>query len=274
MEGPSLLILKQELQPFVGKRVIAVSGNTKQPKELLKGRKLESVQTWGKNLFLTFSSASSATQPIITKTHFLMFGSYRINEPRPDRSPRLELRFRKGMIDFYSCSIRFDADFEKLDRRVDLMSELWDPLHTLTLLSRQRDTYLCDLLLDQNVFAGSGNIVKNEVLFNVRRHPLTRLGQIDERDWPGLVQAVHEYCWNFYEWKKRFELRKHWQVYRQPACPLCHAKLIRDKTGKFQRRTFHCPNHQPLRTRARRLHVHAVLPIKRAAAGPEARLDH
>lgn len=275
MEGPSLAILKEELQVFLGKKVLEVSGNTKQPTETLARSRLANIDTWGKNLFLTFQPRSRAAPPIVTRTHFLMFGSYRIDDPRTDRFPRLELKFEKGILDFYSCSIRFGAaeDQASRDRGVDLMAESWNRAHVVALMERYEDALLCDLFLDQDVFAGSGNIVKNEVLFNIRRHPLTRLRQIPRTDWAKVASAVRSYCWNFFEWKKRFELRKHWQVYQQGVCPLCGAKLRRENLGKFNRRTFYCPRDQVLPARRSRVTVHAVLPMK-TAGPPEKRLDH
>ena len=89
MEGPSLVILKEELKPFIGKKVLRISGNSKQPLPELRGRTLAGVETWGKVLFMTFIKKSSP--PILTKTHFMMFGSYRIDDPKKDRVPRVEL---------------------------------------------------------------------------------------------------------------------------------------------------------------------------------------
>ena len=279
MEGPSLLILREELEPFLGQTVLEATGNTTQPKATLNGRRIDRIETWGKNLFLTFSASSAKAPPVVTKTHFLMFGSYRINEVRPGRTPRLALRFKNGIVYFYSCSIRFFADeyLKALDPRVDLMSPEWDPTHVVQLMAPKRNSPLCDLLLDQTVFAGSGNIIKNEVLFNIRRHPLTRVSRLARQDWLRLAQAVHSYCWNFYEWKKKFELRKHWQVYRQRVCPLCARKLVREPLGKDARLTFYCARHQPLYTQIRKLHVRAVLPIQPISTRPglpEPRLDH
>jgi endonuclease VIII len=99
-----------------------------------------------------------------------------------------------------------------VDYEADIMSEQWKLKHVIKLMRKQKDIPLCDLFLDQKVFAGSGNIVKNEVLFNIRCHPLTKLSQVSEADWPKLAQAIHSYGENFYEWKKKFELRRHWQV--------------------------------------------------------------
>lgn len=276
MEGPSLVILRGELEPFLGKKVLRVSGNTKQSKELLKGRTLSQIDIWGKVLFLFFSApGKKGKEPLVTKTHFLMFGSYRINDPKPERSPRLQLEFKNGIIYFYACSIQLDAQdyYENLDRKVNVLSESWDEAYVLSLMKKKSKYLLCDLLLDQNLFAGSGNIVKNEVLFNIRRHPLTKLSQLQATDWPKLIHAVRVYCENFYTWKKKFELRKHWQVYRQHKCPLCGEKLIKENLGKFHRKTFYCAKHQKLPKTKQRLTVHAVLPIK-PSTEREAPFDH
>lgn len=274
MEGPSLLILREELEPFVGKKVLRVTGNTKQPKESLERQKLEKVDTWGKNLFLVFSGSRSKKVTLV-KVHFLMFGSYRINEKRENYAPRLELKFKNGILYFYSCSIKMDVDdyYKKLDRKVDLMSPKWDIKHVLQGMEANRKTLLCDLFLDQTVFAGSGNIVKNEVLFNIRRHPRTTLTQIARKDWPAVAHAVREYCWNFYEWKKKFELRRHWQVYRKTHCPLCGSKLKLENLGKFKRRTFYCTKHERMRLQKTGLVVHPVLPAE-ASGSREPHLDH
>lgn len=273
MEGPSIVILKEELKPFLNKKVLKVAGNTKQPKEDLLGRKLEKIETWGKVLFLVFTSSGKA--PLMTKTHFLMFGSYTINEPKPNRQPRLELQFKSGTIYFYACSIVFYADdyYAGLDPKVDVLSSQWDEKHVTQLLKQKKNSYLCDLFLDQQLFAGSGNIVKNEVLFNLRKHPLMKLKKIAEEDWPTIVHAVRDYCEKFYEWKKKYELRSHWQVYRKGTCPLCKQKLTIANMGRTHRRTFFCSRHQTLGKKVSGVKLHAVLPIK----GPlkkEPRLDH
>jgi endonuclease-8 len=276
MEGPSLVILKEELQPFLGQKILKVSGNTKQPKDLLKGRTLDRVETWGKALFLTFGSNKKKEKPILTKTHFMMFGSYRIDDPKENRQPRLELKFKNGIVYFYACSFLMNADeyFNNLDKEVDLLSKNWNEKHVLELLEKKKSSYLCDLFLDQSVFAGSGNIVKNEVLFNMRRHPLTKLSQINKKEWPKIIHAVQDYCWNFYEWKKKYQLRRHWQVYRQHKCPLCEHKLIKENDGKFNRKSFICDKHQPLSTeKIQKIKIHKVLPMKNPK-GKETRLDH
>jgi endonuclease-8 len=263
MEGPSLVILREDLQPFLGQKVLRVSGNTKQPKEQLKGLHLAKIDTWAKVLFLTFSSSDKKTK-IVTKTHFLMFGSYRIDEPKENRFPRLELKFKNGVVYFYSCSILFFADeyLAAVDREVDVMSSHWNEKHVLERMKEKKDSYLCDLFLDQTVFAGSGNIVKNEVLFNLRQHPLTKLSQISKHEWTKVAHAVRDYCFHFYEWKKHYELRRHWQVYRKHLCPICQSKLKKENLGRGKRKTFFCTHEQKRKKEIRRLKIYEVLPVQ------------
>lgn len=275
MEGPSLVILKEELKPFVGKKVLHVSGNTKQPKDELLGLTLNAVHIWGKVLFLEFSKGKKS---LWTRTHFMMFGSYRIDDPKPNRDPRLTLEFSNGTFYTYACAFRFveKAGFTDLDRRVDVLSRQWDEAHVLKLIGKKQDAHLCDIFLDQNLFAGSGNIVKNEVLFNIRCHPLTKLSQVRRKDWPLLIHEIRTYCENFYKWKKKYELRRHWQVYKKHKCPLCEKKITREKLGKLERSTFYCVTHQTIPTRSKKIVVHDVLPPA-AAKGKkqkEKRLDH
>lgn len=205
----------------------------------------------------------------------MLFGSYRIDDPKPERVPRIQFEFPDGIVYFYACAFSMDVKdaFEALDHRVDVLSDDWDEKHVRKLMKEKGDPYLCDMLLDQTLFSGSGNIVKNEVLFNIRRHPLTKLSEIKSSDWKILVHAVRVYCENFYEWKKKFELRKHWQVYKRFHCKVCERKLKREKMGKGKRSTFFCPHCQNKKLTKEKLILHPVLPIK-SGGTKEKRLDH
>ena len=243
MEGPSLVILREEMAKFVGKRPVECSTSISQlsPDEFRV--KLTSVETWGKHLLMRLG-------PHIFKVHFLMFGSYRIDEERPGKLPKLHLGFRNGQLNFYSCSItRLNGSVEDLyDWRVDLMSPHWDAKHVGRLLVTQPSRMLCDLLLDQDLFAGSGNIIKNEVLFNLRLHPESFLEDWKPSIFRKLIKETHEYSRRFYEWKKAFILKRNWRMYRKRRCPLCQAEVTMRKTGNLQRVSFFCSSCQPLPT--------------------------
>src|SRR5690606_20317660 len=103
---------------------------------------------------------------IVTRTHFMLFGTYRIDDPKENRVPRIQFEFSNGTVYFYACAFSMDAGtpFKELDHRVDVLSDEWNEAYVTKLLKDKGDPYLCDLFLDQSLFAGSGNIVKNEVL--------------------------------------------------------------------------------------------------------------
>lgn len=46
-------------------------------------------------------------------------------------------------------------------------------------MRRQSCRMLCDVLLDQAVLPGVGNIIKNEALFDSGLHPSVKVGKID-----------------------------------------------------------------------------------------------
>jgi endonuclease-8 len=126
------------------------------------------------------------------------------------------------------------------------MSRSWDERHVLRLLTPERSTQLGDLLLDQNIFAGSGNIIKNEVLFRLGLHPERKLESVSASGRRLLVGEMRRYSKQFYRWKKKFVLRKHWQIYRKQRCPNCETKVVLKKTGVRNRRSFLCPVCQSL----------------------------
>jgi endonuclease-8 len=247
MEGPSLAILREELSGFQGRRVSGVSGNAKIELPRLKGQTLGRALSWGKHLLLVFDRD-------IVKVHFLMFGSYRINE-RKEQTPRLSLVFGRGHeLNIYNSSVRFvpPEDFRNYDWKIDLMSGIWDRRKVLKLARARPDEAVCDLLLDQEVFAGSGNIIKNEVLHRLRIHPETRAGELSPSRLKELVEETHRYSWQFYEWKKRFELKKNWKIYRRRECSYCARKAVLKATGRLQRRSFYCEECQPRGVPARK----------------------
>ena len=168
MEGPPLRVITEELSQIAGEYVVEANGNSKIQKEQLKGQKVLKVFSWGKNLFLQFSEFS-------LKVHFLMFGSYRFNEERKGVVPRLSLVFSKNKLNLYNCSVKVlsNSDVEKLyDEELDIMSEKWKLAKVIGLVSNLSQDFICDVLLDQTVFAGVGNIIKNEALFKSEVHPL------------------------------------------------------------------------------------------------------
>jgi len=237
-EGPSIVILKEEVQPFIGKKIIKVEGNSKQDIQRLAGQKIQDFKSWGKHFLICFKSFA-------VKIHFMLFGSYKINEQK-DRAPRLRLLFEKGEINFYACSVKFiEKNLDEVyDWKADVMSDAWDPKAAKKKLEEIPDALVCDALLNQNIFAGVGNIIKNEVLFRMRLHPESRVGDLPVKKINELIKEARNYSCEFLDWKKKYVLRKHWLAHTKTTCPRCNTPITKKYLGKTNRRSFYCNNCQ------------------------------
>lgn len=239
-EGPTIVILKELVQPFKGKVVKTVSGNSKLDLQKIKGKKIIDFRSWGKHFLICFSDFT-------VRIHFMLFGSYTIND-RKETPPRLRMQFAKGEISFYACSLKFiEEELDKVyDWSADIMNEAWNPRGALKKLRAHPDTLVCDAILDQHIFSGAGNIFKNEVLWRTRIHPLSRVGSLSDYKLRQLVNEVHGYAFDFLRWKKEYTLRKHWQAHAKKICPRCNIPFHKAHLGKTQRRSFFCENCQRL----------------------------
>ncbi|MBO9200100.1 MULTISPECIES: DNA-formamidopyrimidine glycosylase family protein [Niastella] len=240
-EGPSIIILKEAVQLFKGKKVLSAAGNTTAlDKETLVNQKIIDFKSWGKHFLICL--------PTITlRIHFLLWGSYSINE-QTKKNPRLHLHFNNGDLYLYSCSIKIleEEPDQVYDWSGDVLNNTWDEKKARRKLKAQPDQLVCDALLDQNIFAGVGNIIKNEVLFRIRVHPESIIKLLPPRKLTELIREARIYSFDFLEWKKAFVLRKHWLVHTKKICPRCNIPIIKQHLGKTNRRTFYCENCQVL----------------------------
>nr|KAJ9627509.1 hypothetical protein H2204_009736 [Knufia peltigerae] len=106
------------------------------------------------------------------------------------------------------------------------------------------DVLLCDALLDQRLFSGVGNIIKNEVLFRIRAHPANHICDLPPRKLTELIKQAREYSFDFLRWKRESELKKHWLVHTRRTCPSCGGPVSKVYMGTTHRRTFFCPECQ------------------------------
>ena len=239
-EGPSIIILKEEVQSFAGKKIIKVEGNSKQDIQRLSGKKIIEFKSWGKHFLICFKTFT-------VKIHFMLFGSYRINEEK-ESIPRLRLISKDGEINFYACSVKFieESPDEIYDWKTDVMSDLWNPAVAKQKLKNISGSMLCDALLDQNIFSGVGNIIKNEVLFRIYLHPENKIGDLPQNKIDELIKEARNYSFDFLKWKKDYVLKKHWLAHTKSICPRCNVPFIKKHLGKTKRRSFFCNNCQVL----------------------------
>jgi endonuclease-8 len=241
-EGPSIVILREETARFAGKTIARAEGNTRSVDlASLAGSKVVAVRSFGKQFLIVLPHTA-------LRIHFLLFGSYRIDE-RKDSAPRLSLQFTDGgELNFYACSVRqIDADVDAAyDWRADVMAPEWDPALARKKLRAAPAMLACDALLDQTIFAGVGNIIKNEVLFRIRLHRLSRIGALPAPKLRQLVEQARVYSFEFLAWKKEFVLKQHWLAHTRSLCPRCAIPFHKGHLGLSRRRSFYCTGCQRL----------------------------
>jgi endonuclease VIII len=245
MEGPSLFLAAEQLRPFIGQTIQSVEGNTKIGKERLDHQKIKDIFSWGKHLVFQFDSFA-------LRVHFMLFGTFEafVNDksvtgdyPRKNRSPRLLLICKNGRIAMFSCSLKFIENSKankEYDFKSDIMSDSFDSKEALEKMKDLPQDEIGDVLLDQSIFSGVGNIIKNEVLFLEKLSPETTIAHLTLPKLKKIILTTKKYVFQFYEWRKNFVLRKHYQIYRKSICPRCGEKVIREKTGGRKRMSYYC----------------------------------
>lgn len=239
-EGPSLYILKEASIQFKGKKILLAEGNAAIDKSRLLNKKITDIKTWGKQYFICLPG-------ITVRIHMLMFGSYSINEQtKPAKSTRLHLRLSNGDIYFYTCSVKIlEDDLNELyDWEADVMSDEWNQRKAIKKLKTIPGSNICDALLDQQIFSGVGNIIKNEILYRTKVHTYNTVGDIPARKLNELAKQARVYSFEFLEWKKNFELKKHWLAHTKKTCHRCNLPILKEYIGKTKRRAFFCNNCQ------------------------------
>lgn len=252
-EGPSILILKELAAGFAGQTIGNAEGRAKIDKDRLVQQPVVAIRSWGKHFLIELPDFA-------VRIHLLMFGSYRINERKTDAVPTLRLQFANGEeLNFYTCSVKFveGSLSDTYDWRADVMSDEWDSKLAIKKLAAMPEVLACDALLDQTVFSGVGNIIKNEVLFRIRIHPLSTLGAMPKVKLRELVKEARLYSFQFLEWKKAFVLKQHWLAHTKSMCPRCNIPFHKGKLGITQRRSFYCE----------RCQVRHAEPIEKQASG-------
>ena len=239
-EGPSILILKESVQQFERHKVVSVSGNTAMDFDRIQGQKLIEFRTWGKNFLMLFDGFT-------IKIHLLMFGTYLINE-RKALAPRLSLEFDNGELNFYTCSVKLlDGNVnDHYDWTADVMNEKWNSESAKKKLQDIPNKMISDALLEQDIFSGVGNIIKNEVLYRVKVHPESLVGKIPLQKIAEIMDEAVIYSFQFLEWKKQDVLKKHWLAHSKSRCTRCDLPLIKKYTGIKKRQSYFCTNCQKL----------------------------
>jgi len=208
-EGPSILHIKNQLLPFKGKLVKKAGGYGPMPTKWINGKKLIDIKTWGKHLLFVFANGT-------VRVHLGLFGDVLVNE-RKKVNRSFFLEFAKGEINGYVVRAeKLKSSLEELyDWRIDILHEEFDPAHVKTLLKKQAGKTIADVLMDQQLFSGVGNIIRNEALYRAGIHPLSITGKIPVAKINRLIKEVVTYSQLFYQQLKTKGNPEEFSVYQQ-----------------------------------------------------------
>ncbi|EOA95454.1 Endonuclease VIII-like 3 [Anas platyrhynchos] len=148
----------------------------------LTGHVYRGVETLGKELFMYFDQKA-------LRIHFGMNGSMRINpDGSKDRNgalPVLEIQLTEDTICFFGVTTEYRKAAEseqkvRMMESLDVCSPKFSFLRAESEIKQQKTRMLCDVLLDQTVLPGVGNIIKNEALFDSGLHPAVKVELYDD----------------------------------------------------------------------------------------------
>lgn len=255
-EGDTLHKIAYALAPHLkGQRLLKVE--TREAESRLSGRIVRDVRALGKHLLIELDEG------LILRSHLGMYGSwhrYARNEPwcKPRRRASIVLEtaedvfvcFNAKSVDLIAAGkVKLHPALGRLGP--DLLSEEVD-FHTVIRRARALVSScetMADVLLNQQVACGIGNVYKCELLFLHRLHPETPLGRIDDETLTRIYQSAR----NLMQQNRVRAMRKttdsglserprHW-VYGRAGrpCLKCGELIVYRRLGRTYRGTHWCP---------------------------------
>lgn len=209
--------------------------------EVLEGRTLEAVEARGKHLIAHFSGE------LALHSHLGVNGSWRIfaDGRVPLGKPWLLLASGRGVAAQFGGKIlrlisesRIRNDPGLMQLGPDPLAKGFDPDDAARrLLASGGDREVGDVLLDQRVVAGIGNVIRNEALFAARIDPWRRIADLEPEEASDLIRANQRVM----QISIRRGRRPH-NVYRaaRRRCPKCGGRISVRGQGDANRATYWC----------------------------------
>jgi endonuclease-8 len=180
-EGHTIHRLARDHTAKLGGKTLAVSspqGLFATGAQLLDGLRLHSIQAWGKHLFYQFDRPE--TGPIL-HVHLGLFGKYRLQKRTGESVPEVRgatrVRFVSPdhVLDLNGpnqCEVIEPHEMQAIVDRLgpDPLREDARPARAWDRISKSRAA-IGQLIMDQSVISGIGNIYRTELLFRARLSP-------------------------------------------------------------------------------------------------------
>ena len=210
-EGDAIFRTARTLQRALGSRVVTqfesvIPALTRVHDDApITGRTVESVSAAGKHVLMRLSARGQAQGPLTLRTHMRMNGSWHVYRPGERwRRSRRDMRIVVGTADYVAVGFNIpiaeflDAHGEARqdDLRMmgpDLLAEAFDEDEAVRRMRGHGDVDIADVLLNQRIVAGIGNIYKCETLFLCGVNPFARAGTIHDDTLRALLRTARRY---------------------------------------------------------------------------------
>jgi endonuclease VIII len=218
------------------------------------GRVIERVESHGKHLEIVWDDG------IVLHTHMKMTGAWHLYHPgerwRKSRgSARVIIEAETWIAVCFNAPVV--ETYHELDRHRHpgfgkLGPDLCDPAADLAIAIRRLATYdpagtpLAEVLLDQRVACGVGNVYKSEVLFACGLHPFVPVGLLPPSERVNVIEMAARLLQANVHTADRItfdDVPGGLGVYGRTgkACFRCGALIVSKRHGEQNRRTYWCP---------------------------------
>ncbi len=217
-----------------------------------RGEKITAVEAHGKHLLVTFCGG------LALETHMKMTGSWHLY--RTGQEWRKPVGYARVVLEVDGwVAVCFSAPIVKLgpapqmgraDLGPDLCTEDVDFAHVLrrarTMVSG--DTEIADVLLDQRVASGIGNVYKSEVLWSLQTSPFAELSSLSDELVEKLYRRASKLLIVNLTTTSRTTVPGGLAVYRRRGkpCRRCGTPISKVEQGQYARITTWCKRCQPL----------------------------
>ncbi len=187
-EGPTIAAHQKQIKKFEGKTVTESGGYRNPFADDISGQKLVKVDAFGKYLIFQFKK-------FFVTVHFGMFGRYLINGTKKV-NPSFTLHFGNDVVNFYVVNLKkIDANADNyFNRKLDVFSKKFNSEDVKQLLlEKLPKKKIGDALMNQDIFPGVGNVIRNEVLFLTKIHPESLVEKIPSKKIDELIYHIQNF---------------------------------------------------------------------------------
>ncbi len=233
-EGDTLWNHAAQLRPaLVGNELAELRVHRSRTRGPRAGSTIDAVEARGKHLLITFSDG------VILHTHLQMTGVWHLYR-RGQRWTKTPGKMRAVVATADHEAVCFAAPTVSLYHPLETRERPWDRIGPdlchddvdLDLVLRNLDEtgqerQAADVLLDQRLAAGIGNVYKTETLWACRVHPMTPLAEIDSELRHRLYTTASAQLRANLGRSKRRTYRNGLAIYGRGGrdCPRCHATI-------------------------------------------------